>query len=106
MEVLAINMKHDEVIKTILTTNSRRYNLEKAVEELLELAEVLMKKVLKEGGPKEPKDQEVIDEIGDVAIRMLVLMELFGEEAVNTRVSYKLDKFAEYIKANKYKGSL
>jgi len=94
------------LLETILTTNSKRYNLEKCVEECLELAEVLMKKVLKEGGPKEPNVSAIIEELGDVQIRIWILSKMFGEGAVEDRIKYKLGKFTEYLAEDKYVGKI
>lgn len=94
-----------EVIKTLVETNSYKYNLRKSVEELLELAEVLMKKVNKKGGPKEPSDLDVVEEIGDVQIRLDILKELFGHTAVRHRMTTKLTQLKGYIDEDKYKGS-
>ena len=93
-------------ITKLINTNSHDYNLRKTVEELLELAEVLIKKVNKKGGPKELLDEKVIEEIGDVSIRIEVLKEIFGQKAVQDRITYKLGQFEEYIKENKYIGSI
>ena len=99
-------MENEKIINSLVNTNEKRYNMEKAVEELLELAEVLMKKVLKAGGPKEPSDQEVIDEIGDVMIRVEVLARIFDEDKVYDRVEFKLSKFAQYMEEGKYVGGI
>ena len=94
------------VIDELVKTNSYKYNLQKSVEELLELAEILMKKVNKKGGPKEPPDQDVIDEIGDVQIRLEILKEIFGQEAVQARINNKLVQFRNYIEEEKYIGTI
>jgi NTP pyrophosphatase (non-canonical NTP hydrolase) len=97
---------NNPILDTLIETNSRRYNLEKCVEECLELAEVLMKKVLKEGGPKEPDNSAIIEELGDVQIRVWLLSKIFGESAVEDRIKYKLNKFTEYLAEEKYIGKI
>lgn len=94
------------IIDELVKTNSYKYNLKKSVEELLELAEVLMKKVNKKGGPKEPDNQKVIDELGDVWIRLEVLMNIFGRGAIQERIDKKLTQFEGYINENKYIGTI
>lgn len=78
------------------------YNHLKAVEELLELAEVLQKKVLKRGLEKEPTNESIVEEIGDVVIRLQVLQEIYGEAAIDARIDYKIDKFTDYYDNQKY----
>lgn len=94
------------VFEHLAETNSWEYNHLKAIEELSELTEVLIKRVTKKGGPKEPKKQEVIDEIGDVIIRLEVLSKLYGNAAVGERTIAKLTKMEGYINENKYTGSI
>jgi len=96
----------NQVIAKLVETNSYEYNLRKSVEELLELAEVIMKKLNKKDGPKEPKDQEIVEEIGDVTIRLHILGFMFGNNNVNDRVEDKLTKFNDYLKKGKYIGKI
>src|SRR6478735_6061720 len=79
-----------DIIDEMAKTNSWNYNLDKTIEELFELGEVLMKSKLKKGSPKEPSAQSIIEEIGDVEIRIRVLRKLFGEQLVDQRVGEKL----------------
>ena len=86
--------------------NDKDYNLLKAIEELTELQEVLIKKVIKKGGPKEPSNESIIEEIGDVAIRVTILFKVFGQEKCEERMLYKLKKFKSYMDEGKYKGRI
>lgn len=95
-----------DIIDRMVESNDPGYNFDKAIEELFELGEVLMKRKLKEGHPKSPKDQEIIDELGDVTIRLNVLIRIFGEEEVEKRVAEKLLKFEGYFNDNKYIGRI
>ncbi len=95
-------MNNLEITQHLAKTNTIDYNLLKAAEECNELAEVLLKKVLKRGGPKEPTDQAIIEEIGDVIIRTMILSDLLGVKAVDERIDFKLSKYREYIKDGKY----
>lgn len=96
-------MKDKELIKYLVENNDYKYNLLKTAEELQELSLVLTQMALK----KEKVDkQEVIDEIGDVKIRLKVIQHFFSRKKVKKRVKFKLDKLKSYIKENKYIGKL
>lgn len=94
------------IIEELVKTNHPHYNLLKCVEELTELSEVLIKRMIKEGGPKNPTDESIIEEIGDVKIRIQILEQLFGVDKVQARVDYKLGKFKEYLEQGKYVGRI
>jgi hypothetical protein len=96
-------MNNKELIKYLVDNNDYKYNLLKAAEELQELALVLTQMALKE---EKVDKQEVIDEIGDVQIRLKVLKHLFSKSKIKKRVQYKLDKLKSYIADNKYIGKL
>lgn len=96
-------MKNKEIINHLIKTNDYKYNLLKAGEELQELALVLTQMALKE---YKVDKQEVIDEIGDVKIRMKVLSKLFDKKAIKKRYDFKLRKFESYIQEGKYKGGI
>lgn len=95
-----------DTIKHLAETNTWEYNHLKAAEELMELAEVLLKKVNKKGGIKEPLDQAIIDEIGDVEIRLDVLGRIYSAAAINDRYYGKLAKFDGFIEEGKYIGKI
>ncbi len=99
-------VKDSPTINKMVETNEYWYNYDKTIEELFELGEVLMKKKLKKGGAKEPSDASIIEEIGDVQIRLDVLKKLFGETAVQKRVEDKLAKFEGFFKEGKYIGTI
>lgn len=103
---MIINENHKVIIDEMSDSNDYYYNLIKTCEELTELQEVLIKKILKKGSAKEPSNQSIIDEIGDVYIRIQVLANLFGKENIKTRVFYKLEKFKQYLKDPNYKGKV
>lgn len=90
----------DLLIKNLINYNSKEYNLHKASEELQELALVLNQKLLK---PNKVDDQEIIDEIGDVIIRLEVLKQMYNPDKITERVRFKCEKFEKYIKEGKYK---
>ncbi len=95
-----MNKEELEIIKTLVETNDYDYNLLKTAEELTELSLALVQTVLKK---KKVDPQEVIDEIGDVKIRLKIIEEFFDKDKVKTRISYKISKFKEYLEKGKYK---
>jgi len=93
--------KTREGIITILSKrNSYEYNLHKASEELQELSLILTQKLTK---PKKVSDQSIIDEIGDVEIRLSILRKLFNSSEIDKRIVQKLKKFQEYVDNESYK---
>lgn len=96
-------MKDKELIKYLVENNDYKYNLLKTAEELQELSLVLTQMALKE---EKVDKQEVIDEIGDVIIRLNVLFHLFSLKKISKRVKFKLNKLKSYVKENKYIGKL
>ena len=73
-------MKNKELIKYLVENNDYKYNLLKTAEELKELSLILTQMALK----KEKVDkQEVIDEIGDVKIRLKVIQHFFSRKKVD-----------------------
>lgn len=88
-----------QLIKQIAERNTREYNLHKASEEMQELGLVLTQYLLK---PEKVNEQEIIDEIGDVRIRLHILMQMFSKEKINERIKQKLNKYEDYIKNNTY----
>jgi nucleoside-triphosphatase THEP1 len=89
-----------EIYDRLINVNDRSYNMLKAAEELQELALALIQKLNKDNITD---DTEIIDEIGDVEIRMKVLKKMFSEKKVKIRINYKLKKFRKYITTNTYK---
>lgn len=83
-----------------MKNNPKDYNLHKASEECQELGLVLNQKLLK---PQKVKDQEIIDEIGDVYIRLEILKRIYGEEAIQARIDTKLATYKTYIDHKRYK---
>lgn len=95
------------IIQILATTNNEQYNYLKLLEELAELQEVLLKKILKKGGPKEPSDQDVIEEIGDVEIRLTIFKEMWCcHSQVDERIKTKLDAYTDYLNKGLYSGSI
>lgn len=96
-------MTDHQLINHLINKNDYKYNLLKTAEELQELSLVLTQMALKEG---KINKQEVIDEIGDVKIRLRVLEHFFSHKRIQKRIRFKLNKLKEYVKNNKYIGKL
>ena len=73
-------------LDSILLNQDRDFNLSKAVEELSELATVLTQRL--NSDESRIPDQMIIDEIGDVQIRIDVLKLMFGIKQVEERICY------------------
>ena len=94
-----ITEKQQKIIKHLLDNNGEKYNLHKASEECQELGLVLTQYLLK---PTKVDKQEIIDEIGDVIIRVEILKQMFDLDKIQKRIDYKLNKFKEYIDHKSY----
>lgn len=90
---------NQEVIDYLRENNDERYNLHKASEEMQELGLVLNQYLLK---PTKVDQQEIIDEIGDVKIRLAIIEKMFPQDLIQQRVDYKLGKYKEYIDNKTY----
>jgi NTP pyrophosphatase (non-canonical NTP hydrolase) len=91
------------MIDKLATHNEPEYNEGKLIEELAELMEVIMKRKNKVGCPKQPTIQDLIDELGDVEMRVAIYKKMLGLNAdVDIRIGTKLNKFADYLQDNKY----
>ena len=93
-------MKNSEIIDKLVKDNGYEYNLSKASEEFQELALVLTQKLNK---PTKVEDSAIIEEIGDVIIRLRILKKMFDKDKIKERVNYKLGKYQEYIDHKLYK---
>ena len=98
-EIFNLLLEHDQVISEITERNGNSYNLTKSAEESSELTTVLLQKYCK---PDRVSDQEIIDEVGDVFIRLVSLSKILGEEEVKARLIHKLTKFKEYNTTKRY----
>ena len=87
------------IIDYLALHNGERYNLHKASEELQELSLVLTQFLTK---PQKVDKQEIIDEIGDVIIRIAILKKMFPIEDIQKRINDKLTKYKEYKDSKKY----
>lgn len=108
----------DTLIDYLVENNSYEYNMDKAIEEAIEFAEVLIKlKTKSKSNPKRPDQAEAIKEFGDVILRgrvalnMLFAQEIeedenFVFEAIEKHISGKCVKLRGYLEKGSYKGGL
>jgi hypothetical protein len=93
----------NKTIKKLAKSNDYNYNLLKASEELQELSLVLTQYINK---PDRVEIKEIIDEIGDVKIRIKILEKLFNKKSIKERVVFKINKFKTYLKNKEYPGKI
>lgn len=91
--------KQTEIIEHLVKNNGTAYNMHKAAEECQELGLVLTQKLLK---PTKVDDQEIIDEIGDVLIRIEILKRMYSMDKIYERIEKKLSNFKGYIDHKSY----
>lgn len=87
----------DQRLQNIFERNSFHYNLLKSSEELQELSLVLTQKQTKPGAVN---DSEIVDEIGDVLLRMLILTKIYNCDDIKARILFKLTKSESFLKEN------
>lgn len=97
-------MTDEMIIDHLAKTNDPQYNLLKAAEELSELTEALLKRLTK--GERGASDDAIIEEIGDVQIRIGILGRMFGYGKVVERIEGKLKKYKSYVEEGKYDGRI
>jgi len=78
------------------------FNLRKVAEECAELNLIILQRLNKEDDGKIP-DSRIIEEIGDVLLRVGVLMLHYGEEPVAQRIESKFQKLKGWMDKEKYK---
>lgn len=91
--------KQMQIIDHLAKENGDAYNMHKASEECQELGLVLNQKLLK---PTKVDDQEIIDEIGDVLIRVEILKRKYPMDKIYERIEHKLSQYKEYIDHKTY----
>lgn len=88
----------DKELLDRLIKNERSYNFLKIAEELNELSTALLQSFT-----KGVDDAEIIEEIGDVKMRLKVLEQYFDKELIKKRIEYKSEKYKKYINEKTYK---
>lgn len=94
-----MTQEQNELLDKLIKHNDSIYNYHKASEECQELGLVLTQFILK---PDHVDIQEIIDEIGDVAIRLEMLKKIFPIDKIEERIQFKLDKYKGYLGLEKY----
>ena len=94
------NEEKDTIYDHMHLNNSTKYNILKASEELLELALALTQMMSK---PGKINEQEIINEMGDVKIRLEILERIFPTELIDKRINNKLNQFQRFIETGKHK---
>ena len=81
------------------TKNDYDYLLRKTCEELTELMELLLK-TLNKKEDKRPSLESIVEEIGDVEMRLLMLKNRMkiSPDMIDARKIYKANKFITYLK--------
>ena len=96
-------------IEQIAKENDPQWNEDKLLEELLELAEVLIKRKNKKGSPKEPTEDMLIEELGDTLMRMDMFVSTLPvriNKKVMDRWDFKEEKMIKAFNEGKYKGKI
>lgn len=104
----------EDLVNYIVDSNEEDYNITKLVEELNELATVLTQYINKKGGPKQPTIKSIVEEIGDVVMRLgflsLPAAGMFQqgefEKLTGERIDVKLGKYFKFVKEGKYVGRI
>lgn len=92
-----IYMNINEQIELISNTFTKDNVILKAIEECTELNEVLIKTITKNIDSK-PSIDKIIEETGDVLVRLMVLIEKLDiREVVDKRITKKLLEIEKYI---------
>lgn len=94
----------DYMIDKLANHNEPAYNEDKLLEEMHELAEIILKiRNKRKDDPKRPSFMDVIEEAGDLKLRLEVFIRMNGiDSLVEERVAKKLSRFAEHIQSDKY----
>ncbi len=94
-----LTKEEEELIAKLHDHNPKQYNALKLAEELNELAVELMQVYTK---PNKNNLVGLTDELGDVILRLRMFIPKDGETAIKARIKHKLDKYARYLKENRY----
>jgi predicted nucleic acid-binding Zn-ribbon protein len=104
--MIDFSQEQKKVIHDLFVNNSTEYNIDKLLEELAELSTAILQARNKTSQSNDDilkHRQAMIDEIGDVQIRLAVYSETFKNTEIESRIDKKLSKFDEYLRNRKYK---
>lgn len=93
-------MKLKKLSKKLYKNNDKTYNLLKAAEELQELSLALIQQVNKINSDN---TKNIIEEIGDVELRLAVVKRYYSSKAIDKRIRRKSKSILKHLKTNKYK---
>jgi NTP pyrophosphatase (non-canonical NTP hydrolase) len=88
-----------KIAREVFSCNTKEYNIQKCIEELQELSLALTQQLNK---PSKDYKKEIIDEIGDVKIRLLYLTDTYGKKIIKERIKMKLIKFKKNVINRRY----
>lgn len=97
-----MDKEQKEIVRRVFEYNTYEYNAAKLAEELQELSLELTKLVTKPD-LDETRIQAIIDEIGDVKIRLKVFELSLDRNRIEERVHLKLVKFNTLLENKRYK---
>jgi hypothetical protein len=86
--------KQKEIAYKVFDRNTENYNIQKCIEELQELSLVLMQQLNK---PNKDYHLDIIDEIGDVKIRIWYLERKYTKKLIKQRIKNKLKKLIDNV---------
>lgn len=92
-----ISLENKKTIEFLCKKNTFIFNKLKTIEECGELITALSQTFTKDAKPNE---KQIIDEIGDVYIRLEILSDIYSKELVQKRITEKLHDLL--IKYEKY----
>lgn len=97
----------NRVIQFLAENNDEKYIYTKLAEELNELSEICLKRANKKP-VNWPSESSLIEEMGDVSIRldMLIVRLEIDTVKIEDRIKYKVGKYLEYLKQGKYNGGI
>tara|TARA_R110000851_G_scaffold314588_5_gene476709 strand:- start:4696 stop:4989 length:294 start_codon:yes stop_codon:yes gene_type:complete len=86
--------KQKEIAYKVFDGNTENYNIQKCIEELQELSLVLTQQLNK---PNKDYHLDIIDEIGDVKIRIWYLERKYTKKLIKLRIKNKLKKLIDNV---------
>lgn len=103
IETIENETQAESLLGFLASDNDKTFNRTKLLEELLELSERIAKSLNKK--PEyQPTQQDIVEEIGDVLLRLQIYIrsEDISEDLIVDRTFLKINKFLEYLKNNQY----
>lgn len=89
------------IVNEVIKQNTIEYNILKALEEMAELSEVLLKTLTKKDPAYKPTREKLFEELGDVQFRLAIVNRIFGEDGVNARIEEKQQQIVKSFEKRK-----